>query len=72
MQHIQIGSVPYDMIIGEVVYFHFRKGLVNSRFHVDAVKLDPLGRHSGGGGYVRMTDRFEMPRLPVPDGKESV
>ena len=69
MEHLKIGRQPYDLIVGEVVYFHFRAGLVNDRFHVDAAKLAPLGRMSGLGGYVRTTDRFEMARLPVPPGK---
>jgi flavin reductase (DIM6/NTAB) family NADH-FMN oxidoreductase RutF len=69
MEHLKIGRQPYDLIVGEVVYFHFRAGLVNDRFHVDAAKLAPLGRMSGMGGYVRTTDRFEMARLPVPPGK---
>lgn len=69
MEHLKLGRQPYDLIVGEVVYFHFRPGIVNERFHVDPVKLAPIGRMSGMGGYVRTTDRFEMARLPVPPGK---
>lgn len=69
MEHLKLGREPYDLIVGEVVYFHFRQGLVNERKYVDFAKLNPLGRASGMGGYVRMTDHFEMARLPVPDGK---
>ena len=60
----------YEMIIGEVVLFHYRKGLVNARKHVNAGLLNPLGRLAGYDGYTRITDRFPMSRLPVPPGKK--
>jgi len=58
----------YDMIIGEVVFFHFRADVINERMHTDAVKLNPVGRLSGTG-YVSVTEQINMPRLPVPPGK---
>jgi hypothetical protein len=30
---------------------------------VDTPRLGLIGRTGGGGGYVRLTDRMEMPRL---------
>jgi flavin reductase (DIM6/NTAB) family NADH-FMN oxidoreductase RutF len=62
---LKIGRRPYDMVVGEVVYFHFRSDLLNERRHVDIERLDALGRLSGDG-YVRLTDRIAMPRLPIP------
>ena len=63
--------VPNDMVIGEVVYFHFRPDLVDARQRVDAARLNAVGRLAGYDGYVRTTDRITMPRLPVPPGKPS-
>lgn len=70
MQRLELGRAPYHVIIGEVVHYHFHDGVVDAGFHVDVAKVNPIGRMSGRGGYVRVTDRFEMPRLPVPEGKQ--
>jgi flavin reductase (DIM6/NTAB) family NADH-FMN oxidoreductase RutF len=70
-QIVPLGRMPYQMVIGEVVYLHYRKGLVNERKHVNVARLNPLGRLAGYDGYTRVTDRFPMPRLPVPPGKKS-
>lgn len=66
MEIITLGH--YDMIIGEVVFFHFRADVINERMHTDALKLNPVGRLSGAG-YVSVTEQISMPRLPVPPGK---
>lgn len=63
MQILEVGDKPYHLVIGEVVYFHYHEGLVNERFHVDIGRVNPIGRLAGKGGYTRVTDRFEMPRL---------
>jgi flavin reductase (DIM6/NTAB) family NADH-FMN oxidoreductase RutF len=68
MQMLEIGRRPYHLVIGEVVYFHYREGTVNERFHVDVGQVNPIGRLAGKGGYTRITDRFEMPRLPGAPG----
>ncbi len=65
MQILEIGEQPYHLVIGEVVYFHYHEGIVNERFHVDIGKVNPIGRLAGKGGYTRVTDRFEMPRLKL-------
>jgi len=64
---LDLGSKPYHLVIGEVVHFHYHEGLVNERFHVDVGRVNPIGRLAGTGGYTRITDRFEMPRLPLPE-----
>ena len=66
MKMIEVGAKPYQLVIGEVVYFHYHEGLVNDRFHVDVARVNPIGRLAGKGGYTRVTDSFEMPRLPLP------
>lgn len=63
MQIMEVGDKPYHLVIGEVVYFHYHEGIVNERFHVDIGQVNPIGRLAGKGGYTRVTDRFEMPRL---------
>jgi flavin reductase (DIM6/NTAB) family NADH-FMN oxidoreductase RutF len=69
LQRIEIGRGPHNVVIGEVVYFHYHDGIVDERFYVDVGKINPIGRLGGGGGYTRITDRFEMARLPVPETK---
>ena len=68
LQRLELGRVPYHVVIGEVVYFHYREGIVDERFHVDVGKINPIGRLAGRGGYTRITDRFEMPRLKLGGG----
>jgi len=69
VQLLPIGRMPYHLVIGEVVQFHYHAGLVNERFHVDAGQLDALGRLAGNGGYTRITDRFFMPMLSVEEAR---
>jgi flavin reductase (DIM6/NTAB) family NADH-FMN oxidoreductase RutF len=69
VQMLPVGRVPYHLVIGEVVLFHYHAGIVNERFHVDPGKLDALGRLAGSGGYTRITDRFIMPMLSVEEAR---
>jgi flavin reductase (DIM6/NTAB) family NADH-FMN oxidoreductase RutF len=68
MQIVELGRKPYHVVFGEVVYFHYHDGIVNDRFHVDIGLINPIGRLAGKGGYTRVTDRFEMPRLRLDGG----
>lgn len=68
LQILDIGRVPYHLVIGEVLYFHYHEGIVDDKFHVDVGKINPIGRLAGRGGYTRITDRFEMPRLKLGGG----
>ncbi len=68
LQRLELGRVPYHVVIGEVVYYHYHEGIVDARFHVDVGKINPIGRLAGRGGYTRITDRFEMPRLKLGGG----
>ena len=68
LQTLELGHVPYHLVIGQVVYFHYHEGIVDERYYVDTGKIDPIGRLGGRGGYTRITDRFEMPRLKLGGG----
>jgi len=68
LQRLELGRRPYHMVIGEVLYFHYHEGIVDERFYVDTGRIDPIGRLGGRGGYTRVTDRFEMPRLKYGGG----
>jgi len=68
LHRLELGRGPYHMVIGEIVYFHYHEGIVDERFHVDVGKVNPIGRLAGRGGYTRITDRFEMPRLKLGGG----
>jgi flavin reductase (DIM6/NTAB) family NADH-FMN oxidoreductase RutF len=70
MQIVELGHKPYHVVFGEVVYFHYHDGIVNERYHVDIGAMNPIGRLAGKGGYCRVTDRFEMPRIAL-EGKPS-
>ncbi len=63
VQIIELGRRPNHLVIGEVVWFHYADGIVNDRYHVDVARVNPIGRLAGKGGYTRITDRFEMPRI---------
>jgi flavin reductase (DIM6/NTAB) family NADH-FMN oxidoreductase RutF len=66
-QDIRLGNDnKRAIILGEVVALSIREDLVdpaNDRVHTDRLNL--LGRLAGGG-YVRLTDRLEIPRV-VPE-----
>lgn len=69
VQILELGRRPNHLVIGEVVWFHYDEGIVNERYHVDVGRVNPIGRLAGKGGYTRITDRFEMPRLPGGAGE---
>jgi flavin reductase (DIM6/NTAB) family NADH-FMN oxidoreductase RutF len=57
---IELGTTPYWMVIGEVVYAHYKSGIVNQQLHVDMLAMNPIGRLSNPGNYARITDHFQM------------
>jgi flavin reductase (DIM6/NTAB) family NADH-FMN oxidoreductase RutF len=63
---LEMGTLPYYLILGEVVHFHMDDTVVNDQLHVDPGALDALGRMAGNGGYTRITERFVMPFLHPP------
>jgi len=66
-QIIALGRTPYHVVIGEVVFMHFSKGLVNDRLHVDWRSMDPIARLARPGVYLRATDYFSMPTPKAVD-----
>lgn len=61
-QLIEIGA--NTIVLAEVAAMHIREDVLDrERFHVDTAALDLIGRMGGGGGYVRTTDTFEIPRV---------
>lgn len=61
-----LGSTPYWMVIGEVVYTHYHGGIVNEQLRVDMLAMNPIGRLSNPGMYARITDHFQMPPPVAP------
>lgn len=60
-----------NIVVGKIVYWHIDDALFDADGTISAERLDTVGR-MGGQGYVRTTDRFELPRpgrlRPSPDG----
>jgi flavin reductase (DIM6/NTAB) family NADH-FMN oxidoreductase RutF len=61
-----LGQMPYFMIVGEVVFAHYREGIVDNRLRVDMTVMDPIARLVNPGIYCRITDHFHM---AAPDTK---
>lgn len=55
-----LGQVPYSMVVGEVVFAHYREGIVDNRLRVDMTAMDPIARLVNPGIYCRITDHFHM------------
>jgi flavin reductase (DIM6/NTAB) family NADH-FMN oxidoreductase RutF len=61
--HDILGS-GHRLIVGKILYAHYRDGVFNEQMHVNLTALDTIGRLSSPGTYARITDRFQM--LPPP------
>ncbi len=57
---LKLGTRPHTAVIGEIVHMHVRDGIVSDGFRVSGTALDAIGRISGQGEYVRLTDTFFM------------
>ncbi len=57
------------VVLGEVLAFQIDDACVldASRCYIDTPRLGLIGRMHGAGGYVRTTDRLEMPRISLAD-----
>lgn len=53
------------LVLGRVLAMHIADEAVMDaqRCYIDTPRLDLIGRMAGAGGYVRTTDRFEVPRI---------
>ena len=65
---IDIGKVPYRVVLGEVVAVHTRKGIVNDRYHVNQDIHRPIGRLGGASQYATTKDRFELKNSHIKPG----
>jgi flavin reductase (DIM6/NTAB) family NADH-FMN oxidoreductase RutF len=72
-ERLMIVDVAVDraIVLGKVLAMHVRDNCVldEKRCYIDTPKLDLIGRMHGAGWYSRITDRFEMPRIPVSGWK---
>lgn len=55
-----IAGSTHRLVVGEIVYAHYRDGVFNEQLHVNLGALDTIGRLSSPGTYARITDRFQM------------
>lgn len=67
-QHVTLSiGASREIILGEVVYAHFRADVVDAdRHYVDPAALDAIGR-MGGHGYARTRDYFDLPTMSVEE-----
>lgn len=66
LQLIELGA-GRAVVLGQVLAFQIDDACVldPERCHVDTPKLGLIGRMGGRGGYVRTTDRMEIPRISL-------
>jgi flavin reductase (DIM6/NTAB) family NADH-FMN oxidoreductase RutF len=59
------------LVLGRVLAMHFHDDVVldAASHYIDTPKMKLIGRMHGRAWYARMTDLFEMPRIPVGDWK---
>lgn len=62
------------LVLGNVVALHVRDDAVidPARYYINTPKLELIGRMHGAGWYVRTTDLFEMPRIPLKKWNEEL
>jgi flavin reductase (DIM6/NTAB) family NADH-FMN oxidoreductase RutF len=62
-------GIDRAVVLGKVLAIYVRDDCVLNadRCHIDTPKLDLIGRLHGSGWYSRVTDRFELPRIPVDE-----
>ncbi len=58
---VELGEGPVDLILGRIVFVHFRKDLLDDEGRIDPARLDPLARMAGLS-FGRVGDFFEVPR----------
>lgn len=68
MQEVLLGG--FSLVLGRILLVHVQDQAVmdRGRQHIDANKLDLIGRMEGGW-YTKTTDRFEMPPIALDDWK---
>ena len=63
-QVVPVEGTRYTMLLGQVVRFHLREGLLRPNGLADPRRLDPIAR-LGGDEYTSLGDVFEMLRPRV-------
>ena len=65
-----VRCAPSRPVLGKILMVHVKDEAVTNaaRQHVDAEKLDLIGRMEGGW-YTRTRERFEMPAIALEDWK---
>jgi len=68
MQILDLGSSS-GLVLGRVVAMHVRNSAVidRAKCYIDTPELKLIARMHGSGWYVRTSDLFEMPRIPLED-----
>ena len=63
---LEVG-IERAIVLGRVLAMHIDDDAVldPARCYIDTPKLDLIGRLHGAGWYSRITDRFELPRIPL-------
>jgi hypothetical protein len=66
MQEVLLGG--FSLVLGQILLVHVQDEAVmdRGRQHIDANKLDLIGRMEGAW-YTKTTDRFEMPPIALSD-----
>jgi flavin reductase (DIM6/NTAB) family NADH-FMN oxidoreductase RutF len=59
-----------EIILGEVLYAHLHRSVVDGNLHVDPAVLDAVGR-MGGHGYATTRDRFDRSTMSVAQWRTS-
>lgn len=70
-QIVRVSDVPGggSAVFGEVRHLHVRDDVYRNG-RIDLASYRPIGR-LGGDGYCRVTDTFEMARVPAPDAGQT-
>ncbi|MFE6869008.1 flavin reductase family protein [Kitasatospora sp. NPDC057692] len=69
---VQLGR-NRDLLIGEIVYAHVADGVVLNpdRGHIDAGRMNLVGRMHGGGWYTTTTAPFQVARIQAEDRRRT-
>ena len=71
MQEVALGD--FSLVLGRILLVHVRDAAVIDahRQHIDAARLDLIGRMEGGW-YTRTTERFGMPTIPLEEWRRDL
>ena len=61
---VKVDYAGATLIVGEVLRFHFKEGLVNENFHIDLQRYRPVARLAGSN-YAKLGEVFSLKRPVV-------